>query len=280
MDPVSEKHERLKSLLTTLEGGALVAFSGGADSALLLHRAAAFAPRPVAAATADTPTLPRSELEQARAFAKALGVDHVLLQTGETGDPRFMANDERRCFYCKEALFRAMERAGKEKGARWLLYGAIADDLRDFRPGMEAARAAGARAPLLEAGFTKADVRELSRRLGIPTWDKPQAACLSSRFPTGVPIAVEGLRRVEAGEELLKALGFRQCRARLFGEGVRLEVEGEEVARAASPEVRRRLVEGFKALGFRFVTLDLEGFRSGSTGPVLEEKPHGFGGNA
>jgi uncharacterized protein len=280
MDPVSVKHERLKSLLQTLEGGALVAFSGGADSALLLHQAASFAPRPVAAATADTPTLPRSELEQARAFAAALDIGHLLLDTGETEDPRFLANDERRCFYCKEALFRAMERAGRELGLRWLLYGAIADDLRDYRPGMEAARAAGARAPLLEAGFTKADVRELSRRLGLPTWDKPQSACLSSRFPTGVPIALEGLRRVEAGEELLKALGFRQCRARLFGEGVRLEVEGEEVARAASPAVRRRLVEGLKALGFRFVTLDLEGFRSGSAGPSLEEGTHGFGGNA
>lgn len=279
MDPVTVKHQRLKSLLGALEGGALVAFSGGADSALLLHQAASFAPHPVVAATADTPTLPRSELQQAKAFAAALGLRHLLLDTGETGDPRFLANDERRCYYCKEALFKAMERAGREAGARWLLYGAIADDLGDFRPGMEAARAAGARAPLLEAGFTKAEVRELSRRLGLPTWDKPQAACLSSRFPTGVPIAVETLGRVEAGEELLKALGFRQCRARLFGEGVRLEVEGEEVERAAAPAVRRRLVEGFKALGFRFVTLDLEGFRSGSTGPSVEESTHGFRGN-
>jgi uncharacterized protein len=274
------KIERLEKILEGLEGGVLVAFSGGTDSALLLSEARRILGSACAAVTADSPTLPRSELEEARRFAARLGAEHILLQTREMEDPRFIANDPRRCYFCKSALFEAMEALAKERGDRWILFGAIADDLGDWRPGMEAARERGARAPLLEAGLTKAEVRDLSRRRGLPTWDKPQAACLSSRFPTGRPITLGDLGRVERAEALLRGLGFRQCRVRLMETAARLELEGGDLARACEEDTRKEICEGFKGLGFQSVVLDLEGFRSGSLNPVRKERTDGITGNS
>lgn len=276
-DSLSEKVQRLHQILDGLEGGALVAFSGGADSALLAVEAAGRLGESCLAVTADSPTLPREELKAAKAFAQAHGLRHATVGTRELENPSFTANDERRCYHCKSELFSTMTRIAAERGLRWLLFGAIADDAQDWRPGMDAAREAGARAPLLEAGFTKEDVRRRSRELGLETWAKPQAACLSSRFPTGRPITLEELGQVERAEALLRAKGFRQCRVRLMEDAARIEVEGEEVARlVADDRLRRDVVEGMKGLGFRFVTVDLEGFRSGSLSRHLLEKRHGI----
>ena len=251
-------------MLSELQGGALVAFSGGADSALLAVEAAAVLGAGCVLFTADSPTLPRSELETARAFASKLGLRHEVRETNEMEQPRFVANDAYRCYHCKSELFERMVSAARELGVKWLLFGAITDDAGDWRPGMKAAFEKGGRAPLMEAGFTKQDVRERSKELGLKTWDKPSAACLASRFPAGRPITLEALSRVEKAEEALRSLGFRQCRVRLLDEAARLEVEPGELGRFADEGLRKRLVQKLKALGFRFVTLDLEGFRSGS----------------
>lgn len=261
----------LHEILSHLEGGALVAFSGGADSALLAAEAHAALGPGCVLFTADSPSLPRAKLEQARAFAERRGVRLEVRQTQELGDPRYAANDALRCYYCKGALFDSMAAAARELGLRWLLFGANADDQGDWRPGQKAAFERGGRAPLLEAGFTKADVRERSRQLGLETWDKPSAACLSSRFPSGMPITIQHLGKVERAEDVLGSLGFRQCRVRLMGDSARIEVEVDELPKFADADLRRRAVEALKGLGFRFVTLDLEGFRSGSLNPPRQE---------
>jgi uncharacterized protein len=279
VDTLEAKVKRLETILGELEGGVLVAFSGGADSALLLSEARRVLGPACAAVTADSPTLPRSELEEARRLAAQLGAEHVLLRTGEMDDPRFVANDSRRCYFCKSALFDAMEALAVERGVRWVLFGAIVDDVGDWRPGMEAARERGARAPLLEAGLTKVEVRELSRRRGLPTWDKPQAACLSSRFPSGRPITLEDLGRVEQAEALLRELGFRQCRVRLMEAAARVELEEGDLVRACGEGVRDKICEGLRGMGFRFVVLDLEGYRSGSLNPTWKERDRGLTGN-
>lgn len=276
-DGLAGKVQRLHEILEGLRGGALVAFSGGADSALLAVEAAEKLGESCVAVTADSPTLPREELRAAAAFARAHGLRHETVATGEVENPAFAANDERRCYHCKSALFEAMKALAENRGLRWLLFGAIADDAQDWRPGMEAAREAGARAPLLEAGFTKADVRARSRALGLETWEKPQAACLSSRFPTGRVITLPDLERVERAEALLHERGFRQCRVRLMDEAARIEVERADMARLVEEEeLRSEVLEELKRLGFRFVTVDLEGFRSGSLSRHLLEKRHGI----
>jgi uncharacterized protein len=265
------KVSRLREILSQLEGGALVAFSGGADSALLAAEARAVLGDGCVLFTADSPSLPRAELVQARAFAEKRGLRLEVRATREMEDPRYVANDALRCYHCKGALFDTMTGVAGELGLKWILFGANADDEGDWRPGQKAAFERGGRAPLLEAGFTKADVRERSRQLGLETWDKPSAACLSSRFPTGTPITTGALGKVERGEDVLRALGFRQYRVRLMGESARIEVEEAELDRFSDGELRRRVVHSLQALGFKFVTLDLEGFRSGSLNPRRQE---------
>jgi uncharacterized protein len=262
-----ERVTKLRQILSELQGGALVAFSGGADSALLAAEAAAVLGQGCVLFTADSPTLPRRELEAARAFASKYGLRHEVRETHEMEDPRFVINDAYRCYHCKSELFVQMDTAARELGMKWLLFGAIADDTGDWRPGMKAAFEKGGRAPLMEAGFTKQEVRERSKELGLETWDKPSSACLSSRFPAGRPISLEALGRVEKAEEALRGLGFRQCRVRLLDDAARLEVEPGDLGRFADEGLRKSLVQSLKALGFRFVTLDLEGFRSGSLNP-------------
>ncbi len=275
-DCLEEKVEKLHGILEEMKAGALVAFSGGTDSTLLAYEGGEILGEKCVAVTADTPTLPREELDAAAAFAVRYGLRHQVLRTEEMSNPRFVANDAYRCYYCKQELFGRMKRLSGELGLPWILFGAIADDAGDWRPGMDAAREAGVRAPLLEAGFGKADVRERSRRLGLPTWDKPASACLSSRFPTGRPISLEDLSRIERAEAELHGLGFAQCRVRLLGDSARIEVERAELARLLEEGVRQRVCGALKRLGFRFVTVDMEGFRSGSLNPLHTEKPHGI----
>lgn len=276
---LGEKVARLHAILSSLEGGALVAFSGGSDSALLSVEALRVLGTKAMSVIADSPTLPRAELEAAVTFASRHTLPLEIVKTHELENPEFQANDSYRCYHCKRELFSQLEALASERGFRHLLFGAIADDAGDWRPGMKAASELGVRAPLLEAGFSKMDVRERSRELGLETADKPATACLSSRFPQGRPIQIEDLSRVERAEALLHALGFRQCRVRLMDDAVRIEVETQDLARAVSDEVRAELIEGMKALGFRFLTIDLEGFRSGSLSAPPAERRHGIGRN-
>lgn len=273
MPSLGEKVRNLEAILASMEGGALVAFSGGTDSALLLAECHRVLGDGCLAVTADSPSIPRAELAEAVRFAAERGIPHRVIPTAELADPRYAQNGADRCYFCKGELFSSMHLLAEQLRKPWLLYGAVSDDLGDFRPGMQAAREAGARAPLLEAGFTKAEVRERSKLLGLCTWDKPSSACLASRFPVGTPITADWLNRVEEAEAFLKNNGFRQCRVRLISGSARIEVEAAELPRFIEPGVRAATAARLKELGFQFVTLDLEGFRSGSTSPVPEGLP-------
>ena len=248
-------------------GGAVVAYSGGADSTLVAAVAARTLGDRALAVTAVSPSLPPGELEGARRVAVEIGVRHRAVRTREVEKESYLANGTDRCYHCKSELYGVLARVAEERDFPVVVSGANVDDLGDFRPGLRAAEEHGVRHPLVETGFFKADVREAARSLGIPAWDKPASACLSSRIAFGVRISVEELSKVGRAEKLLRDLGFRQVRVRVHGELARVEVESAEVARMTEPEVRDRVIEGLKALGYRFVTLDLEGFRSGSMNP-------------
>ncbi len=265
------KIEKLHNEISGLYSVA-VAFSGGADSTLLLATALeALGPEQVLAITADSPTLPRSELAEARSLAEELGARHLIVPTEELEDPDFSENPPDRCYYCKRELFQRMRALADAEGYAHLAYGATADDVGDFRPGMQAAREAGAVAPLLDAGLTKQDVRDLSRQMNLRTWDKPAMACLSSRFAYGTPIRAEGLARVERAEDFLRRdLGFTQVRVRDGEHTARIEVDAPELSRLVREDIRAKVVAHLKTLGYSYVTVNLEGFRSGSLNDVLE----------
>jgi pyridinium-3,5-biscarboxylic acid mononucleotide sulfurtransferase len=250
-------------------GRTLVAYSGGTDSAFLAWAAHNVLGDNMLAVIADSASLARFQLEDAVAFAHEQHIPLEILQTNEFDRPDYVRNDGRRCFHCKDELFTIMEAFGKERGFDTIAYGVNVDDKGDFRPGQTAALQHHVAAPLLEAGLTKADVRELSRRAGLRIWDKPASACLSSRIEYGRPVTREALSAVEDGENALRRLGFRQFRVRHHGEIARIEIARDELARALTPEMAAEFTRTFKALGFKFVTLDLEGFRSGSMNALL-----------
>jgi pyridinium-3,5-biscarboxylic acid mononucleotide sulfurtransferase len=271
-DQLDTKRERLYSLLQEMEG-VVVAYSGGVDSSYLLAASlTALGPERVLAVTADSPTYPAAERNEAAQLAQQLGAQQRIIATAELDDPRFASNPPDRCYYCKGHLFQDLTAIAQEAGMATVVYGATLDDLGDHRPGMLAAKEAGARAPLIEAALTKDDVRALSQRMGLPTWDKPAQACLASRFPYRASITAEALGQVEQAEALLRTeFGLRQVRVRHHGTVARLEVELADLPRLLDQETRQRLVAGLKALNYTYVTLDLEGFRSGSMNAVLSQ---------
>jgi len=248
----------------------LVAYSGGVDSAFLAYAAQQAAPGQVLALIADSPSLPRSALRAALAFAAAHHIPCETIATAEMEKPEYRRNDTNRCYFCKDALFERMEEElAKRPQFRSLAYGVNADDRLDFRPGHRAAHEHGVRAPLLEAGLGKAEVRARARAAGLEVWDRPAAACLASRVAYGQEVTPEVLARIEAGEEALYGLGFRQVRVRVHQQIVRLEIAREELPRALDLQMADRLTHIFKGLGFHYITLDLQGFRSGALNEIL-----------
>jgi uncharacterized protein len=221
------------------------------------------------AVLADSPSLARSQMRDAVAFAQEQAIPLTIIQTDEMKRPEYRQNDASRCFHCKDELFSVMEQFRSQKEFKVIAYGVNADDQGDYRPGQQAARQHGVAAPLLEAGLTKHDIRELARLAGLRIWDKPASACLSSRIEYGRPVTREALLVVEQGEDALRQMGFRQFRVRHHGDIVRIEIAREEMPRALTPEMAVEFTRIFKALGFSYVTLDLEGFRSGSMNAVL-----------
>ena len=263
---------KTRFLERTLGGleNAVVAYSGGVDSTFLAKMAFDALGSRALAVTAVSPSLAQAERDDAARFAGQIGIRHEFIETRELDNPAYRANDSSRCFHCKAELFDRLREFVAERDVQHMLYGPVVDDLGDFRPGMAASRERGARAPLVEAGLRKAEVRELSRRLGLPSWDKPAVACLSSRVAYGSEVTVEKLGQIEAGEALLRAEGFRELRVRHHGSVARIEVPESELARFTQDAARRqRIIRGLKALGFTYVTLDLQGFRSGAMNEAL-----------
>ena len=250
-------------------GRTLVAYSGGVDSAFLAWAAHQVLGNDMLAVIADSASLARAQLADATAFAAEQGIPLEIIVTDELDRPEYARNDASRCFHCKDELFTVMEEFRSRRGFDAIAYGVNLDDQGDFRPGQKAAEQHHVAAPLRQAGLSKQDIRELSRAAGLRVWDKPASACLSSRIEYGREVTREALSLVEQGEDALHALGFRQVRVRHHGDIVRIEIAREELSRALTPEMAAEFTRIFKPLGFKFVTLDLEGFRSGSMNTLL-----------
>ncbi len=265
---LDQRYEDLVRIIRGL-GSVAVGFSGGADSALLLKVAGDQLRGRVLAVTAVSPSYPERDRKEAIDLAAEIGAPHILVDSHEFDEPEYVANSPSRCFFCKRELFDILWATARDRGLSTVAYGAITDDLGDFRPGMDAARKAGARAPLLEAGLSKDDVRALSKRLGLRTWDRPASACLSSRIPHGTPVNAGDLGRIERCEDFLIRHGLKQVRVRFHGEVARIECRTEDLARLVSSPMREDLIARFKENGFRFVTIDLEGYRTGSLNPPV-----------
>jgi uncharacterized protein len=260
---IEQKWDRLKTLLREMQF-AVLAYSGGVDSSLLLKAASEVLGPHLIAVTAVSGTYPPGELDAAKAFARSLGVTHRILRTMELASEEFVQNSVERCYFCKKELFGKLKQIADTEGIPFILDGSNTDDLKDYRPGAKAAGEFSVRSPLREAGFSKSDVRACARMLNLPVWDKPSLACLSSRIPYGTRITPEILQTVQSAEDRLRVFGFRQVRVRHHGDTARIEIDQNDFDRLLSGDAARKIVAAFKELGYTYVCLDLEGYRTGS----------------
>ena len=273
MTSSAEKMNRLREILLQVQSG-LVAYSGGTDSTFLLKVASDVLGKRVMAVTAHSQTYPVGELVEARKNVKKVGVRHLIIKTSELDNEKFASNPPDRCYYCKRELFSELWKIAKKYDLNCVLDGSNSDDVHDFRPGSRAGRELGVRSPLREAELTKHDIRLLSKRMGLPTWDKPAAACLASRLPYGCRVTPANLRQVAKAEEIIESLGIRQVRVRHHEDIARIEVPRADFERLLTRRASGRIVREFKKLGYRYVTLDIQGYRTGSMNEPLSKSVH------
>jgi pyridinium-3,5-biscarboxylic acid mononucleotide sulfurtransferase len=268
---IDEKLDKLKSSLRDL-GTVLVAYSGGVDSTFLAVTAHEVLGQKSLAVFASSPVAPPMEKEEAESLARLVGFRFQIIESKEMDNPDFISNPPERCYYCKRELFNELKPIAAAEGLAWIADGTNADDLGDYRPGRKAGAEAGVRSPLLEAGLTKDEIRQLSKKKGLPTWDRPASPCLASRIPYGILVTAETLNKIARGEQYLHSLGLRQLRLRHHGDIARIELDQQDMSIIVKADIRRGIIEHLKALGYKYVTLDLTGYRTGSLNEVLNIK--------